>query len=139
MIVNMTWHVLQTILKCYFVPLSRLSYIYWLIHFNIVDQGNTKFESIYAIDKYLIFASDCTNKCVVTLTIKDDDYGFFYLSPLITSYWQSTEKVKCICVLNSNLHFSTGSLIIIACIINPFLFRQKKVTMNYSRYKVPVF
>ena len=82
----MTWHVLQTVVKCYFVPLSRLSYIYRLIHFNIVDQGNTKFESIYAIDKYLIFASDCTYKCIVTLTIKDDDYGFFDLAPLITPY-----------------------------------------------------
>ena len=36
---------------------------------NIVDQGNTKFGSIYVIDKNIIFASDCTNKRIVTLTI----------------------------------------------------------------------
>ena len=30
----MTWHVLQKDAKCCFVPLPRLSYIYWLIHFQ---------------------------------------------------------------------------------------------------------
>ena len=35
MIVNMIWHVLQKVVKCYLVPLPRLSSIYWLIHFNI--------------------------------------------------------------------------------------------------------
>ena len=79
---------------------------------NIVDQGNTKFVSIYVIDKNLIFASDCTNKRIVTLTIKDDGYGFFALSQLVTPYPQNTEKVKCICVSNSNLYFSTDSFII---------------------------
>ena len=43
---------------------------------NIVDQGNTRFESIYVIDKNYIFASVCTNKRIVTLTIKDDGYDF---------------------------------------------------------------
>ena len=28
------WHVLQKIVKCYFVPLPRLSYIYWPIYFK---------------------------------------------------------------------------------------------------------
>ena len=44
---------------------------------NIADQGNTKFEIIYFIDKNLTFASDCANKHIATLTIKDDGYGFF--------------------------------------------------------------
>ena len=44
---------------------------------NIVDQGNTKFESIYVNNENLTFASGCTNKPIVTLTIKDDGYGFF--------------------------------------------------------------
>ena len=35
MIVNMIWHVLQNVFKCYFVPLPRLIYIYWPIHFNV--------------------------------------------------------------------------------------------------------
>ena len=35
MIVNMIWHVPQKVVKCYFIPLPRLSYIYWLIHFNV--------------------------------------------------------------------------------------------------------
>ena len=51
---------------------------------NIVVQGNTKFESIYVTDKNLVFASDCTNKRTVTLTIKGDDYGFFALLQLVT-------------------------------------------------------
>ena len=33
-ILNMIWHVLQKVVKCYFVQLPRLSYIYWLIHFE---------------------------------------------------------------------------------------------------------
>ena len=32
----MIWHVLQKVVKCYFVPLPRLSYIYWPVYFNIV-------------------------------------------------------------------------------------------------------
>ena len=28
------WHVPQKVVKCYFVPLPRFSYIYWLINFN---------------------------------------------------------------------------------------------------------
>ena len=60
---------------------------------NIVDQGN-----IYVIDKNLIFASVCTNKRIVTLTIKDDGYEFFALSQLLTPYPQNTEKVKYICI-----------------------------------------
>ena len=58
---------------------------------NIVDQGNTKFESIYVIDKNLIFASDFTNERIVT---KDYGYGFFALSQLVTPQPQNTEKVK---------------------------------------------
>ena len=34
MILNMIWHVVQDAVKCYFVPLSRRSYIYWPIYFN---------------------------------------------------------------------------------------------------------
>ena len=34
MIVNMIWHVLQKAVKCCFIPLPRLSYIHWLIHFK---------------------------------------------------------------------------------------------------------
>ena len=36
---------------------------------NIFDESNTKFENISVIDKNLIFASGCTNKRIVTLTI----------------------------------------------------------------------
>ena len=62
---------------------------------NIVDQSNTKFASICVIDKNLIFASDCTNKRIAMLTVKDDGYGFVALSQLVTPYLQNTEKVKC--------------------------------------------
>ena len=34
MILNMIWHVVQDAVKCYFVPLSRRSYIYRPIYFN---------------------------------------------------------------------------------------------------------
>ena len=61
---------------------------------NIVDQGSTKFGSIYVINKNLIFASDCTNKLIVTLTIKDKGYGFFALSQLVIPCSQNTEKSK---------------------------------------------
>ena len=79
---------------------------------NIVYQGNTKLESICVIDKNCIFASDCANEHIVKLTIKDDGYGFFALSQLVTSYLQNTEKVKCLCLPDSNLCFSSGSFII---------------------------
>ena len=69
---------------------------------NIVYQGNTKLESICVIDKNCIFASDCPNEHIVKLTIKDDGYGFFALS----------EKVKCLCLPDSNLCFSSDSFII---------------------------
>ena len=62
--------------------------------------------------KNLIFTSNCTNKRIVTVTIKDDGYGFFALLQLVTPYPQNTEKVKCICVSNSNLYFSTDSFVI---------------------------
>ena len=44
--------------------------------------------------------------------IKDDGYGFFALSQLLTPYPQNIEKVKCKCESNSNLYFSTDSFII---------------------------
>ena len=34
-ILNMIWYVLQKFVKCYFVRLPRLSYIYWPIYFNL--------------------------------------------------------------------------------------------------------
>ena len=34
MILNMIWHVLQKSVKCYLVPLPRLSYIHWPINFK---------------------------------------------------------------------------------------------------------
>ena len=37
MIVNMIWHVLQKVVKCYLVPLPRLSCIYWPIYFKTLS------------------------------------------------------------------------------------------------------
>ena len=37
MILNMIWHVLRKVATCYFVPLPRLSYIYWPIYFNALN------------------------------------------------------------------------------------------------------
>ena len=39
MILNMIWHVLQKVVKCYFLPLPWLSYIYWAIYFNVSPRG----------------------------------------------------------------------------------------------------
>ena len=49
MIVNMIWHVLQKVVKCYFVSLPRLSYIYWPIHFNV------HFAFLYYLSNRLVF------------------------------------------------------------------------------------
>ena len=32
----MIWHVQQKVVKCYFVLLPGLSYLYWLIHFKLI-------------------------------------------------------------------------------------------------------
>ena len=42
MMVNMIWHVLQKVVKCYFVLLPQLSYIHWLIAFNGQDYKKEK-------------------------------------------------------------------------------------------------
>ena len=50
MIVNMIWHVLQKVVKCYFVSLPQLSNIYWPIHFNV------HFAFLHYLSNRLVFS-----------------------------------------------------------------------------------
>ena len=56
---------LQKIVKCYFVPLPRLSYIYWLIHFN-------KYYSEWALYKQFTFLlKPLFNECYLKMNFLD--------------------------------------------------------------------